>query len=139
MGPFSHTLLSVIFFPFCVPSVPHQKKKKSKMGSYGGNYFLEPSLSSIPPPPHHPHISILLYPPTTAPTTRHALKREGEDPLCLNPPFKQKTSSDLERPTTLLSCACWCVYVSVYMRECVQSLLFSLSDKALGHFWFLSN
>lgn len=116
------------FSPFPVPSVPH--KKQSEMESYGGNYFREPCLSSIPPPPLHPHISILLYPTPT--TTLHALKREGEDPLCLNSPFKQKTSSDLERPTTLLSCALVCVCTR--MCKCVQSLLFSLSDKALGHF-----
>lgn len=133
-GPFLHTLLSAVFFPF-VPSVP--QKKEREMGSYGGNYFREPSLSSIPPPPHYPHISIPLYPPhTTTTTTQHALKREGEDPLCLSPPFKQKTSSDLERPTTLLSCGCMCVYMGVCACwVCIRGLLFSLSDKALGHFW----
>lgn len=57
LEPFLHTLLSVIFFsPF--RSVPH--KKEREMGSYGGNYFWEPGLSSIPPPPHHPHISMPL-------------------------------------------------------------------------------
>jgi len=66
-----------------------------------------PALSSIRPPTHHPHHSLHPHPsppPTTPPPTpQHALKREGEDPLCLSPSFKQKTSSDLERPTTLLS------------------------------------
>lgn len=76
-------------------------------------------LSSIPPPPHHPPISIPHPPPNTT-TTQHALKREGENRLCLSPPFKQKTSSDLERPTTLLSSAC--VYMDVCV--CVSSAFF---------------
>ena len=92
------------------------------------------------PPPTHLHPSV---PPTRRPaaTTQHALKREGEDPLCLSPPFKQKTSSDLERPTTLLSCGCMCVHMCACVCVCVcmcvsRGLCFSLSDKALGHFRF---
>lgn len=75
---------------------------------------------------HHPttHTSPSLCAPTRRPsaTTQHALKREGEDPLCLSPPFKQKTSSDLERPTTLLSCGCMCVHICVCV--CFQRPLF---------------
>lgn len=82
-GPFLHTLLSVIFFPPFVPSVPH--KKEREMGSYGGNYFWEPGLSSIPPPPHHPHISIPLCPPPLPNPT--CIKEGGRGPSLSESPF----------------------------------------------------
>lgn len=47
---FLHTILSVLPPPsllFLLPSIPHQKKME--MGSYGGNYFWEPGLSSTHP------------------------------------------------------------------------------------------
>lgn len=144
LGPFFflHTLLFVISAtapppPALVSSIPY--KKKREMGSYGGNYFWEPRpvihpSTTSPPTQLHPSTPPHTYTHTHFNTTTQcALKREGENPLCLNPPFKQKTSSDLERPTTLLSC----VYVHIYLCVCVcvfRSFPLPLCNRALGYF-----
>lgn len=84
----------------CHPSLHHHHRRRPTT-------FTSPSLHN---PPHQPtnRPTNPPPPPLAAPrpphdTTQSALKRQGENSLCLRPPFKQKTSSDLERPTTLSS------------------------------------